>query len=92
MTVKIFIVVGSTGEYSDRYQWNVGAYYSEKAARDHADMASEEAWRLHKSRSSKHSSIEEGANKYDLKMTMSYTGADYYVHEAEILDAIPGVD
>lgn len=92
MSVKIFLVMGSTGEYSDRYEWPVGAYLNEAAAREHADLAAFEAKRLHKSKQSKYASVEEGANKYDPTMNMSYTGTDYYVMTTEMLDAIPGID
>lgn len=36
---SIFVVVGVTGEYSDRNEWYVVAYPDEKSANDHADAA-----------------------------------------------------
>lgn len=35
---KIWIVQGTTGEYSDRNQWPVCAMYSESAAKEYAEL------------------------------------------------------
>lgn len=37
----VYLVWGSQGEYSDRSDWNVAAYYLEEAAKQHAQLAKE---------------------------------------------------
>ena len=36
---KVYVVEGSTGEYSDHREWPVAAYMREDLAREHADKA-----------------------------------------------------
>lgn len=69
----IYVVMGQTGEYSDRSEWPVMAYTDKPSAEKHADDAMMEARRLKADQ-------EYGAkNKYDPNMSMDYTGTDYYV-------------
>jgi len=91
MSIQVHVVMGSTGEYSDRTQWAVCAYQDKMRADQHADLAKIEAHKMEKARTSRYSVVE-GKNMYDPHMQMSYTGTDYYVISVDLFDAIPGID
>ena len=40
---SVFVVLGSTGEYSDHMEWNVAAYITREEAEQHRDLANEYA-------------------------------------------------
>ena len=86
MKTHIWIVSGATGEYSDHREWAVCAYCLEKDAREHAEKADAKAKDLAK-RYDRHYEIPHGANEYDSRMTMDYTGTNYYVEMIELADA-----
>jgi len=93
MSIQIYVVMGTTGEYSDRTEWSVGAYQDRARADEHADLATTEAYKICKERPSRYSSPDpDRTNIYDRRMNMSYTGTDYYVIAVDLLDAIPGID
>ncbi len=92
MSIQIHVVMGSTGEYSDRRQWTVCAYQDKERAINHADLAKLEAHKIEKARKDRYDYSEDDVNPYDLKMSMDYTGTDYYVISVDLLDAIPGID
>jgi hypothetical protein len=85
MSIQVYIVMGTTGQYSDRTQWTVGAYQDKTRADMHADLAMTEACRIAKERPSRYHSTDQ-VNIYDSKMSMSYTGADYYVLSVDLLE------
>jgi hypothetical protein len=75
---EAFIVMGTTGEYSDRTEWPVIAYFDRASADKHADAAMLEAKLIAGERSDRYT--EAGReNPHDRDMKMSYTGTDYYV-------------
>jgi hypothetical protein len=78
--MKIYIVEGSTGEYSDRQDWIVCAYQSKEKAEEHADKAEHRAKEMLPKRYSNF----EGQNEFDPHMRMDYTGTEYYVIETEL--------
>ena len=93
---NIYLVQGSTGEYSDHMEWNVAAYFDKEQAERHRDLAQlysnctpgedtnmywEEREKL----------IE--TSLYDPKLYITYTGVRYYVdvvplvnHPAEFVE------
>ena len=81
--MKIWIVEGTTGEYSDRTDWVVCAYKSKKKAEDHVFNAMRRGKEIEKSRESRYR-VAEGANEFDPKMRMDYTGTEYYTVECEL--------
>jgi hypothetical protein len=89
MSVKIYVVMGSTGEYSDHSTWTVCAYQDKQRAEEHADLAMMEARKIREHDDYFNS---EDKNIYDPKMQMQYTGTDYYTIDVDLLDAIPGID
>lgn len=87
---SVWLVIGVCGEYSDRSEWVVAAYFDRALAERHADLASEEEQRLlaahlsagGNSRSSYRA--QQYPNRYDAKVQRDYTGTDY--HAAEVCD------
>lgn len=77
-----WIVVGSTGEYSDFHCWNVCAYTSKRKATAHAKKA--EKWERDYDRKMKGQGVyrwsdRQGKNPYDLSGDRDYTGTHYEV-------------
>lgn len=79
---SIFIVVGQTGEYSDRIDWFVAAFPTRAEAEEYEDKLTK--W------TTKHGinrNQNDAYSKHDLKcpldpsMQCEYTGVDYYVAE-----------
>jgi len=79
-TKKIYVVIGSTGEYSDRMEWLVKAFTSEKKAMKHVTKASEAARKIELNRKSPYHAPE-NLNIYDPQMLMDYTGTNYHYEE-----------
>lgn len=81
---KLFIVMGTTGEYSDRTEWPVVAYEDEEEAEKHVDAATRRAKELEVGRGSRYELSDKERSVYDPGMGMDYTGTDYYVLEVEL--------
>ena len=84
---KIYVVHGSTGEYSDRSEWFVIAYRDRARADKHADDAT--VWAKQNERAFMQCTPPpEGnpVNPFDPHMAMDYTGTDYYVDEVELAE------
>jgi hypothetical protein len=83
---KTWIVMGQTGEYSDRSEWAVMSYPTEPMARAHAEAAFDEARRIGASEPQSGYptwSYGDAPNRYDPEMRCQYTGVDYYVMSVE---------
>lgn len=85
INTKIWIVEGTTGEYSDRFDWTVCAYTSKEKAEQHARDAMQRAMEISKSRRTRYDTPK-GINEFDPNMQMDYTGTEYYTVETELLD------
>jgi hypothetical protein len=83
--MKIWIVEGTTGEYIDRNDWVVCAYYSKQKAEEHARKAMLRAKEIEKTRESSYH-VPEGVNEFDPDMRMDYTGTEYFTIECELKD------
>jgi len=77
--MKIYLIVGATGEYSSHMEWPVVAYDDEAVARDHVDRAKARADQIQAGKERYETPKE--ANEWDPKMSMDYTGTDYCLHE-----------
>jgi hypothetical protein len=84
-TMKIWIVEGTTGDYSDRSDWAVCAYSSQEKAEEHASKAMHRAMEIQKS-NPRYYSPKPGENEFDSNMHMDYTGTEYYTVECELKD------
>ena len=82
---KIFLVVGDTGRYEDRVEWNVAAYPTREQAELHAlnAQAAADAYKASHSDWRDFISIPTGANPFDPEFMMdsTYPSTDYSVVE-----------
>lgn len=76
--------MGETGEYSDRTDWSVVAFTTEKAAKERAKLAQRKAKELFDDRDSKYRSRDDEKNEYDPNFQMDYTGTYYFIMEVEV--------
>lgn len=81
MSEQIFLVIGTTGEYSDRDEWYVAAYRDRAKAESHALLAKAEGATLKRG----------DKNAYDKDFQKDYTGTDYYVAEVLLCEDVPKV-
>lgn len=89
--MTIYIVMGKTGEYSDRSEWPVVAYPSYSEAQTHVTLATEQARLIESKRENDWEYIDEDQtekNIYDPKMRMDYNGTRYYIMEVDLLDSM----
>lgn len=91
MSKPVYIVFGTEGEYSDRTEWAVAAYFSEEKAKEHVVKASHRAnelialWR---EADDPWKFEEANRSEFDPKMQWGgYTGVSYYYANAPLLDA-----
>jgi hypothetical protein len=83
MSEQVYVVMGETGEYSDREGWPVLAYMDEADARAHVARCDE--WALANgchANSDQHVSFvgrDKLVNPHDERMRVDYTGVRYYV-------------
>ena len=80
----IYVVFGTTGEYSDRTEWPVKAYASLKKAKTHILEADKVADAIFVKREGRMSSTNEETNPFDEDFRMDYTGTSYYYIETEL--------
>ena len=83
--MKIWVVEGTTGEYSDRNDWSVCAYMDQQKAEDHARFAMLRAMEIQKSKKNRYDSVDLTQNEFDPKMQMDYNGTSYYTCEVELV-------
>jgi hypothetical protein len=93
--MKVYIVMGTTGEYSDRSEWPVCGYQDKALATQHADQAT--LWivrmrgpngRMKDVDWEKDLSLR-GKSPWDKNIQIDYTGTDYYVIEVEMRNELP---
>jgi hypothetical protein len=91
--MKIFVVFGQTGEYSDHMEWPVKAFVSEEEAKLFVENVTSEYYRLKQKyggNKSKYSSWiykmydADDSNLLDPKMRTDYTGTSYRYFEMEL--------
>lgn len=96
--MKIYIVVGYTGEFSDRTEWNVAAYTSRDKAEAHAKGATQYlvpangAFGMPSAKFGVKASYNQRdhlQSVWDPNCRMNYTGTDYYVNEVELREEVP---
>jgi hypothetical protein len=90
MSEVIYVIEGTTGEYSDHSEWFVCAYHSRERAEEHARKAMLRAKEIRGPVGSLfHYHVPRGVNEFDPEMQMDYTGTDYNVCEVEVRDEPP---
>ena len=79
--MKVFVVMGTTGEYSDRNEWPVRAFLDEAEAQAlvlAAETASREAV------AASGSAYRAGPTPLDPRHQSDYTGTRYFVYDVEL--------
>lgn len=85
---KVYVVMGSTGEYSDRNEWPVKAFLNKDKALQLEHNALMSAHDIQKKRKDKYDDVDPGVNPYDPNMRMSCTGTDYYIMEVDLHETV----
>ena len=86
--MKISIVMGTTGEYSDRSEWPVRAFLTARRAEKYALAAKQRADVI----AQEHGGmdiLQQKPNELDPGMRMDYTGTEYFVVADIELDEEP---
>lgn len=87
MSEKIWMVGGTTGEYSDRMEWVVDAWRSEKEAQDRVVYLQQKMQELGIEKipyGTKRDEAMKQMHKEDPAFYYDYTGTEYYVCELEL--------
>jgi hypothetical protein len=82
--MKIYVVFGQTGEYSDQEIWMVKAFKTIKAATKMVLLANRESRRIFALSYNKSHIFRTEKNSYDPNMKMDYTGTNYYYERVEL--------
>jgi hypothetical protein len=82
--VKVYVVMGSTGEYSDRTEWPVKAFRDEARAKEFVIDCDREANRIQVEHD-RGIRIRQ-THKHDPDFRMDYTGTSYFLYEVELDD------
>lgn len=87
---RIYVVIGSTGEYSDRSEWWVAAYHSEAAAAERVAKCTafaRENSMLWGECSAEYDARLDIESPYDAGMSVDYTGVRYEFAAVDLVDA-----
>lgn len=79
--MKIFVVEGGTGEYSDTRTWVVKAFRDEEEAEVFVRHATEWANDTYKTKSYRNPNLK---SPYDPYFMMDHTGTEYWIVEVEL--------
>lgn len=92
MTQTLHVVMGTTGEYSDRREWPVRAFLSDAQAEEFVAVA--DAWlrehKLHSDHDGDLAGYFEGAIPcpFDSAFSVDYTGTSYYIMPVPLDDDV----
>lgn len=90
MSGQVYIVMGSTGEYSDNREWPVLAYVDEAEAKAHVARCDEwllaNGCHMNSDRSVSWHDRSRLKNPHDESMDVDYTGTRYYVMPVRLAD------
>jgi hypothetical protein len=85
--MNIYIVMGTTGEYSDRSEWSVVAFKDKEMAKKHVTLATEQANEIYKTMIDGIYDFDAlPINPYDPKMKMDYSGTSYFINETILVE------
>lgn len=87
--MMVFVVMGTTGEYSDGIEWPVLAFTDEEDAKRHVENASRRANEIQVTR--RRHDLTEPVNEFDKEMKIFYTGTSYYYFQVEMRPPAGGV-
>jgi hypothetical protein len=92
MSEQIYVVMGSTGEFSDRTEWPLRAYRSEAAAQAEVERMHHEinvrigGRSRHDLRWEERDGIEKEMKQLDPQFEMDYTGTHYFIYTVTLAD------
>lgn len=88
--IEIYVVIGSTGQYDDRYEWVARAFTSQEAAQDFVNEASAIARREFQRAKESPLGFWSYVRKHELdpNFSLDYTGTSYDYKEV-ILEGLP---
>ena len=81
--MKIYLVFGKTGEWSDRREWVVCAFLDEKKAKERVVLAGRRANELFVKYKDAYWNEMDEKNEYDDRFDMDYTGTTYHYAEVD---------
>ncbi len=79
----IWLVHGSTGQYSDHMEWIVCGYKTEEEAKRHSELAQARADELNRDYANRWH-LPKGANEWDSFMRTDYNGTRYTYSMVEV--------
>lgn len=87
----MYLVTGTTGEYSDRSEWTVCLFRTEEAAREYVDFLSRKRQELPSYYGfgcswSEQQAIEEAMRAFDPEFSEDYTGTRWFVSSAPLCE------
>lgn len=82
--MKIYLIIGNSGEQSDHAEWNVAAYTTPEMAEEHVKRIEEMMKVETKDRRELRKVEEKLKESLDPKAYLSYTGAEYGILEIEV--------
>lgn len=89
MTDTIYVVLGTTGEYSDRMEWVVRAFRNEKTAQDQVEFLTEK-WAALKAGLERYTdeyrNAEKAMTEWDPNFYEDYTGTSWWMSDGIPLD------
>jgi len=86
---KIYVVMGSTGEYSDNREWPVFAFEDEADARAYVELCTARANELKQWQEQNKTSydyVPDEFKNYDKKLEPDYNGMNYYIENVEMYE------
>lgn len=87
--MEIYVVMGTTGEYSDRSEWSVKAFSDEKKAKKFVREASKIAESIHAAAEyadNKWLFRREAKSPLDENFDIDYTGTSYFYYTVQLDD------
>lgn len=92
--MKVHVVMGATGEWSDRIEWPVRAYRSEEAARAEVLRLTNAAMEYVTARGDDIFGANDETERlteahraqYDPGFSCDYTGTSYFIYDVELVD------
>lgn len=86
---KLFVVIGTTGEYSDRSEWLVRAFKREADARTYVEALQDRRKQLPQRDWENDLAIEAAMREFDPQYSEDYTGTSWFVRSVDYDDGAP---
>ena len=85
----IWVVIGTTGEYSDRMAWLTRAFFDEESAKEYVLFLATERQKLppRGDRREDREKVEASMQAFDAEYIEDYTGTSWYVEKVALSEA-----